>query len=228
MTKITWLGHASWQIETDQHKILLDPFLTDNPSATKEIDDFRDCTHLLISHGHFDHIADAPQIASQSDATVVAIFEIAQWFSEKHGIANTVGMNVGGEAQLPFGIVKMTPALHSNSLPDGSPSGLAAGFLLTIAGQRIYFACDTAIFGDMAYYTSGADVAILPIGDLFTMGVQDSIEAINLIKPNKVLPTHYNTWPPIEVDPHQWAERVREDTAAEPVILKVNESLQIS
>ncbi len=228
MTKITWLGHASWLIETDNHKILLDPFLTDNPSATKQVDDFQDCTHLLISHGHFDHIADAPAIVSQSDATVIGIFEITQWFSEKHGATKTVGMNIGGEVHLPFGSVKMTPALHSNSLPDGSPSGLAAGFLLTIQDQRIYFACDTAFFGDMAYYASSVDVAVLPIGDLFTMGIQDSVDAIKFIKPKKVLPTHYNTWPPIEVDPDLWAQRVREDTAAEPVVLSVNESIQLS
>ena len=227
MTKLTWLGHSTWLIETAGHRVLLDPFLTDNPSATKLPDDFNDCSHVLISHGHFDHIADAASITSSSGATLVAVFEIAQWFSEKHQIQNTIGMNIGGEVELPFGSVKMVPAIHSNSLPDGSPAGIAAGFLLTLESHRVYFACDTAYFGDMSYYSQNADVAILPIGNLFTMGIDDSIRAIQSISPKKVLPTHYNTWAPIEVDVHEWSEKVRAETDAKPVVLRVNESLDL-
>ena len=150
----------------------MDPFLIDNPSATAKPEDFQDCTHILVSHGHFDHISDAAAIASQSGATVISGFEIAQWFAEKHQIKETVGMNIGGKISLPFGRVQMVPALHSNSLPDGSPAGSASGFLLTIAGRRIYFACDTAFFSDMSYYAKGVDLAVQVRADHVPLGTK--------------------------------------------------------
>lgn len=228
MTKLTWLGHSTWLIEVEGQRVILDPFLSDNPSATAKPEQFDDCDFVLISHGHFDHVADASQIASRSDATVVAIYEIAEWFNKKQQVQNTVGMNIGGEVNLPFGTIKMVPALHSNSLPDGSPAGLAAGYLITdLSGQRLYFACDTAFFGDMVHYAKNVDVAVLPIGDLFTMGIKDSIRTIQAISPKKVLPTHYNTWPPIEVDVQAWSDEVKADTNAEPIVLQVNESIEL-
>ena len=227
MTKLTWLSHASWLIESGQHRILLDPFLTDNPAATLKPSDVGEISHILISHGHYDHVADAAEIAKQTGATIVAIFEIAQWFANKQKIKSTIGMNLGGSTELPFGTVKMIPALHSSDLPDGSYGGNPAGFLLTIEGRRIYFACDTALFSDMKLYAHGVDVAVLPIGDLFTMGIEDSIAATKLIEPKAVLPTHYNTWPPIEQDAGKWAERINEETDAAPVVLSVGESFEV-
>lgn len=227
MTKLTWLGHGSWLIETGDHRVLLDPFLIDNPAATAKPDDFEDISHVLISHGHFDHVADAASIANRCQSTLVAIFEIAQWFTEQQGVTNTVGMNLGGAVELPFGNVKMVPAIHSSNLPDGSYGGNPAGFVLTIEQKRIYFACDTAYFSDMRYYAGGVDVAVLPIGDLFTMGIEDSVAAVKLIEPKKVLPAHYNTWPPIEVDVKQWAVRVEAETNTQAVVLEVGGSLEI-
>ncbi|TWU26538.1 metal-dependent hydrolase [Novipirellula galeiformis] len=227
MLKLTWLSHACWLIETGAHRILLDPFLTDNPAAKTTIEDHPEISHLLISHGHFDHVADAAAIAHRDDSTVVAIFEIAQWFAEKQQVQSTLGMNLGGVAKLPFGTVKMVPALHSSQLPDGSYGGNPAGFVLEIDGKRIYFACDTALFSDMRLYAHRVDVAVLPIGDVFTMGIDDSIEAIKLIEPKCVLPTHYNTWPPIQQDAAQWAERVNAQTDAVPVVLGVGESFTV-
>jgi len=227
MTQLTWLSHGSWLMETSDSRILLDPFLTDNPAATAKPADFDDVSHILISHGHFDHVADAAAIAKQSGAVIVAIFEIAQWFESQHGVESTVGMNLGGAIELPWGTVKMIPALHSSVLPDGTYGGDPAGFLLTIEGKRVYFACDTALFSDMKLYAHGVDIAVLPIGDLFTMGIEDSIAATKLIEPKKVLPAHYNTWPPIEQDGEAWAERIRTDTTAEPVLLKGGGSIGI-
>jgi len=227
MTKLTWLGHATWLIETDEQRILLDPFLTDNPSAKLKPEEFSDISYVLISHGHFDHVADAAAIVKANDATLVAIFEIAQWFGREHGIENGVGMNIGGQLKTPFGSIKMVPAIHSSVLPDGAYGGMPAGFLLTIDGKRIYFACDTALFSDMQLYAQGVDVAVLPIGDLFTMGIDDSIAATKLIHPKQVLPTHYNTWPPIEQNASEWAERIRQETQAEPVVLDVGHSLTL-
>ncbi len=186
MTKLTWLGHGSWLIEAGDHRVLLDPFLTDNPSAKVKPEELDPISHILISHGHYDHVADAAEIANRNDATIVAIFEISQWFTNKQSVASTIGMNLGGSVELPFGTVKMIPALHSSDLPDGSYGGNPAGFLLSIGGKRIYFACDTAIFSDMKLYAHGVDVAVLPIGDLFTMGIDDSVAATKLIEPKIV------------------------------------------
>jgi L-ascorbate metabolism protein UlaG (beta-lactamase superfamily) len=227
MTKLTWLGHGSWLIEMGDQRVLLDPFLTDNPAATWRPANVGKINHILISHGHYDHIADAVEIAKQTGASIVAIFEIAQWFTKQHGLKTTLGMNLGGATELPWGTVKMIPALHSSDLPDGSYGGNPAGFLLTVAGKRIYFACDTALFSDMKLYAHGVDVAILPIGDLYTMGIDDSITATQLIEPRTVLPAHYNTWPPIEQDAGRWAERIKSETNATPVVLAVGESFEV-
>lgn len=227
MISLTWYGHATWLITISgeqEHKILLDPFLTDNPAAPVKCDDVTVDT-VLISHGHFDHVADAAEIANKNDATLVAVYEIASWFAEKHSVKNTIGMNIGGQAKLDFGSVKMTHAIHSSQLPDGSSGGCPAGFVVTIADQKIYFACDTALFSDMQLIGKmGIDLAVIPIGDLFTMGVADSIAAIEMINPKQVLPTHYNTWPPIEQDENAWSDLVRSKTSAEPVVLKPGQS----
>ena len=219
-TQLTWLGHGSWLIETGDHTILLDPFLSESPAAPIGPDDVSP-DHILISHGHFDHVADAASIANRSQATLVAIFEIAEWFRTKHSVENTLGMNLGGGVSLPFGHVKMTPALHSSQLPDGSYGGEPGGFVLTLEDGRIYFACDTALFSDMRLIGSaGIDLAVVPIGDLFTMGPEDAVEATKLIRPKRVAPAHYNTWPPIEQDANTWAEMVRTQTEAEPIVIE--------
>lgn len=217
--KLKWLGHGGWSINTSEHTVLLDPFLNENPTAPCKADEV-EADFILVSHGHFDHIADVPAIAKRTGAQVIAIFEIAQWLEQNHQIEGSVGMNIGGGVQLPFGHVKMTPALHSSQLPDGSYGGEPAGFLLTIAGHRIYFACDTALFSDMRLIGEGGlDLAVLPIGDLFTMGPADAVAAIKLLKPIRVAPAHYNTWPPIEQDAAAWSSRVADETEAEAIIL---------
>jgi L-ascorbate metabolism protein UlaG (beta-lactamase superfamily) len=225
--EIKWLGHGGWQIATGEHTILLDPFLTDSPTAPCTAEEVS-ADFILVSHGHFDHIADVPAIAKRTGAQVVAIFEIAQWLEKNHQIAGSIGMNIGGGTTLPFGHVKMTQAIHSSQLPDGSYGGEPAGFLLTIDGQRIYFACDTALFSDMQRIgTGGLDLAVLPIGDLFTMGPNDAIAATKLLNPKRVAPAHYNTWPPIEQDAAAWAAQIGSETSAEAVILEPGGSLTL-
>lgn len=229
--EITWLGHGGWSIKTDNKTVLLDPFLTDCPTATASADDIV-ADFILVSHGHFDHIADVPAIAKRTGAQVVAIHEIAEWLKTQHSVENVVGMNIGGGVTLSLGHVKMTPALHSSQLPDGSYGGEPAGFVLTIGGKRIYFACDTGLFSDMQLLAGGAgqgdlDLAVLPIGDLYTMGPEDSLQAIDWLKPIKVAPAHYGTWPPIAQDADAWATSVRERTSAQPIVIKPGESFQI-
>jgi L-ascorbate metabolism protein UlaG (beta-lactamase superfamily) len=225
--KLTWLGHGSWAMLLGNTHVLLDPFISDNPTAPCKHEDLS-ADFILVSHGHFDHVADVAPIAQRTGATVVAIFEIAQWFNDNHQIENTLGMNLGGSVKLPFGKVTMTLAHHSSQLPDGSYGGSPAGFLLDAGGQKIYFACDTALFSDMEQIgKQGIDLAVLPIGDLYTMGPEESVQATTLIQPKQVAPAHYNTWPPIEQDAQAWAERIRSETNAEPLVLAPGDTIEI-
>lgn len=207
--ELTWMGHATWLLKSGEHRIIVDPFLSENPAAKVAAKDVQ-ADFVLITHGHFDHVADAAEIANANHATLVANYEIANWFSEKHAVAKTLGMNLGGAASLPFGRVKMTVAHHSSQLPDGSYGGNPGGFVVETQGRRIYFAGDTALFSDMKLIaTAKLDAAVLPIGDVFTMGPADSVYAAKLLQAQRVLPAHYNTWPPIEQDAQAWAEQIR-------------------
>jgi len=227
-TQLSWLGHGSWLIQTGEHRIILDPFLNESPTAPIKADDV-DVSFILVSHGHFDHVADVAEIANRTEATVVANYEICEWFSTNHQVQNTIGMNLGGGIKMPFGHLKMTVAHHSSQLPDGSYGGNPGGFLLEFDDGRIYFACDTALFGDMKMIgDTGVDLAVLPIGDHFTMGPDDALEAVKLIRPKRVAPAHYNTWPPIEQDPNAWAEKIREETDSWPIIPVAGEPFTIS
>lgn len=220
-TELTWLGHGTWTIRTGDHALILDPFLTDNPSTDTGPDDV-EADFVLISHGHFDHAADLVAVAKRTGATVIGIYEITDWCTKQGIAADKVhGMNIGGGFDFPFGRVKVTPALHSSAMFDGTAIGAAGGFLLELGGKRVYFACDTALFGDMALIgDEGIDLAVLPIGDNFTMGPADSVRATELLRPTRVAPAHYGTWPPIAQDAEAWAARIREATDAEPIVLE--------
>lgn len=226
-TKFTWLGHATWKIETKGGVIILDPFFDDNPSAPMKAADVK-ADFLLISHGHFDHVADAASIAKRCGATVVANYEIATWLG-KQGVEKTIGMNLGGAASLPFGKAKLVPAWHSSTLPDGSGGGNPGGFVLELHDGKAYFACDTALFSDMKLIGDmGIDLFVCPIGDLYTMGPDDALRAVQFVQPKKAAPSHYNTWPPIAQDAKAWAERVARETGVKVIVRGVGESFGFS
>jgi L-ascorbate metabolism protein UlaG (beta-lactamase superfamily) len=225
-TNITWLGHNAWSIETAGKSILLDPFLNDSPTSPVKAENVN-ADFILLSHGHGDHLGDTAAIAKRTGATVITNFEVGEWL-KRQGVAGdkVIGMNPGGGCAQPFGHVKFTIAHHSSSMPDGSYGGVPGGFVLKLGESRVYFACDTALFLDMKLIGSGGlDLAVLPIGDLFTMGPDDSIDAIKLLNPKRVAPCHYNTWPPIAQDAAEWANHVRSHTAAEPVVLQPGEKI---
>ncbi len=227
-SEITWLGHSAFAVRTSNHQILIDPFLDDSPTAPLKAHEVAADT-ILLTHGHFDHVGDSVAIAQRTGAVVVANFEIGEWLKAQ-GVAaeQVVAMNTGGSAQLPFGMVKMTYAQHSSGLPDGSYGGIAGGFVLELPEGHIYFAGDTALHLDMKLVgMGGLALAVLPIGDLFTMGPDASLEAISFLNPDRVLPCHYNTWPPIQQDAAAWAERVRLHTSAEPVVLQPGEKISL-
>ena len=219
--EIKWFGHNAWTIQTSDTTILLDPFFDDSPTAPVKSDAVSP-DYILVSHGHFDHVGDAAKIATRNSSKVITNFEIAEWF-KKVGVAEemAIPLNLGGSIRLPFGTVKMTIAHHSSVLPDGTYGGNPGGFLLELEGKRIYFACDTALFLDMKLIgVAGLDLAVVPIGDQFTMGPTDSLEAIKLLNPKRVAPCHYNTWPPIEQNVADWAGLVRIHSGADPIVLE--------
>ena len=223
---LTWTGHYTWLIDTSAGRIVVDPFFDDCPTASMKAADV-ECRAILITHAHFDHIADAAAIAKQNRAQVVCNFEISQWLG-KQGVGNVQPCNHGGRVAIPGGTSKMEIAFHSSGLPDGSYGGNPAGFLLDIDSVRLYVAGDTSLFSDMERIGRvGLNAAILPIGDVFTMGPEDAVEATRLLAPEVVLPCHYGTWPPIEQDPQAWAEMIRQGTSAEPRVLAVGESTSI-
>jgi L-ascorbate metabolism protein UlaG (beta-lactamase superfamily) len=227
MSTLTWYGHATWLLQVAGHKVLIDPFLDHNPASPVKAAQV-ESSWILVSHGHEDHLADAASIANRCGATLVSNFEIASWFAKKHAVKGTIGINLGGTIKTPFGKVKSTIAFHSSTLPDGSTGGNPGGWLIESEGQRIYFACDTALFSDMQLIGAGGlTAAVLPIGDHFTMGPGDALLAVKLLGCQKVFPSHYNTWPPIAQDAQTWAERVRKETSAEPIILSPGESVQL-
>jgi L-ascorbate metabolism protein UlaG (beta-lactamase superfamily) len=225
-TRVRWLGHACLLFESDGQRVLVDPFLTGNPAAAAKADEVP-ADFILLSHGHADHVGDAIPIARRTGATVVANYEISQWL-EKQGV-KAHGQQHGGGHAFPFGRVKLTLAFHGSVLPDGTYGGNPCGFLLTFKdGKKVYDAADTGLFGDMRLIgEEGLDLAILPIGDNYTMGPDDALRAVKLLQPKKVLPIHYNTWDVIAQDADAWAERVRGETPARVAVLKPGEWLDV-
>ncbi|RPI86445.1 MAG: metal-dependent hydrolase [Chloroflexi bacterium] len=226
-TKFIWYGHAAIGLETGGYKILVDPFLSDCPTASTSPESLEP-DFILLSHGHGDHVGDAVQIAKRTGAPIISNFEIATWIDSK-GLASH-GQHIGGGYNHPFGYLKLTNALHGSALPDGSYGGNPAGFLLTTKeGQKVYLACDTGLFGDMRLIgEEGIDLAALPIGDNYTMGPDDALRAVKFIQPKHVIPVHYNTWELIQQDPDKWASRVKSETSAEVHILNPGDSYTLS
>lgn len=226
MPKITWLGHSVIQIETGSTTLLVDPFLTGNPLAAAKAADLSPDV-ILVSHGHGDHVGDTVPLAKRTGALVISNFEIANWL-EKQGLKNLRPMHIGGGSDHPWGRVKLTLALHGSALPDGSYGGNPCGFLFMLEGRKIYHAGDTGLFYDMTLIgEEGLDLAILPIGDNFTMGPDDALRAVKLLQPKRVVPIHYNTFAIIRQDPGSWQHRVEQETGAKVALLKPGESLVV-
>lgn len=226
---LTYYGHATFGIDADGTKLLIDPFLApNNPMATTSADDV-DPNYILISHGHADHIADATGIATRTGATVISNFEIYEWFG-KAGLEKLHPLHIGGSFGFPFGRVKMTIAHHGSALPDGSNGGNPGGFLISLnGGKTIYFAGDTGLTYDMKLIADwgGCDLAILPIGDNFTMGPDDAMVAAEFVGAKHVVPCHYNTFPPIQQDPAAFAASLKEKSGIGCTVMAVDDTIEI-
>jgi L-ascorbate metabolism protein UlaG (beta-lactamase superfamily) len=220
---ITWHGHGTVSLDVSGQKVLVDPYFTGNPSAVlNEASCVAD--YILVTHGHGDHITDAVSIAKRCGALVISNFELCNWIVAQ-GHENVHAQHIGGGYDHPFGHVKLTIAFHGSALPDGSYGGMPAGFLLTLERKKVYIAGDTALYSDMQLIgRHGLDLAVIPIGDNFTMGPEDALMAVEYLKPAVVIPYHYNTWAPITQDVHSWAEKVQEQTDSRAVVLEVEET----
>lgn len=226
-TKYTWYGHATHGLETSEYKLIIDPFFSGNPAATIKAEQV-DVDYILITHGHGDHIGDTVSIAQRTNAEVISNFEIINWLENK-GVKKLHAQHLGGGFQYPFGYLKLTLALHGSAMPDGSYGGNPAGFLLTSnEGKKIYFAGDTGLFGDMQLIgEEGIDLAILPIGDNYTMGPQDALRAVHMIQPKHVIPVHYNTWDLISQNGEDWAKMVKSEIDCQVHVLKPGDSFTL-
>jgi L-ascorbate metabolism protein UlaG (beta-lactamase superfamily) len=205
--QFTYLGHACFQVTVGGKTLLFDPFISPNELA-KHIDVATIAAdYILVSHGHADHVADLVAIAQRTKAKVIASWEVAEW-AQKQGIADVHPMNVGGKWQFSFGEVKCVVAQHSSGLPDGSYGGNPMGFIVSTSEGNFYYSGDTALTLDMQLIPSWAKLsfAVLPIGDNFTMDVNDAVRAAEFVDCTKVIGVHYDTFGYIKID-HEAAKQ---------------------
>lgn len=211
MARLTYHGHSTFLLSTDDGtRIVIDPWFEDNPKADIGVEEVGDLDYVFCTHGHADHFADALPLARRTGATLVSTFEIVQ-FADEQGIEKLHPMSIGGGYQFPFGHVKMVPAVHGGRVhgdAGGKWTTVPGGFLFRVDGARLYHAGDTALLMDMRLLEGEVDVALLPIGDNFTMGPDDAVRAVEFISPRVVVPMHYDTFELIEQDPADFRRRV--------------------
>ena len=207
MAKLWYLGHSTFYLEGEGLKALIDPFLTGNPWGIAKPEDFTDLNYIFVTHGHGDHLGDAVEIAKRTGATIVSIFEVAQYCQFKG--ANVHAMHIGGTYNFPFGRVKLVPAAHGSSVIEGDrvvTLGSPCGIVVEVEGKNVYHAGDTGLIADMELLGKYENiyVALLPIGGNFTMDIRDAAIAAELIKPALAIPMHFKTWPIIDAEPEDF------------------------
>ena len=219
MLKFNFYGHACFLLDDGKYKILFDPFLTGNPQAAIKAADVK-ADYVFVTHAHSDHLGDAYDILRKNKATAVGIPEVGDLVGDE---VKTIGMNLGGTLKLPFGFVRMVPAMHSS----GVAGGTCCGYVINMGGKIIYFAGDTCLFGDMKLIgeRDKIDYAVLPIGGHFTMDAYDAARAVEFLGAKNVIPVHYNTWQPIEQDAEEFKNLVKNATVH---IVKPGESLELA
>ncbi|MFA4030006.1 MAG: hypothetical protein GDYSWBUE_001394 [Candidatus Fervidibacterota bacterium] len=231
MAKVKWLGHACFLITSYNGNIIIDPFIKGNPQCPISIEQLPRLSAILVTHGHGDHLGDAIELCEGHDALLISTYELCV-YCQTMGVQKVYPMHIGGAAKFPFGTVKLTPALHGSAIthPNIIYTGEACGFIVTIDGSTIYHAGDTALFGDMKLIgeRNSIDCAMLPIGDNFTMGIDDAVEAAIMLNPKIVVPMHYDTFPVIKANPNEFARKLRElNETIDCRILKPGEEVEI-
>ena len=225
MIKYTYYGHASFLLDDGTSKVLTDPFLTGNPLAAIKASEV-ECDYILLTHAHGDHLGDAPAIAKRTGAMILGVPEVLDVCLQAESDIKTHGMNIGGSVKLPFGKVRMTMALHSS----GVAGGIACGYVIQIGGINVYFAGDTALFSDMKLIgqKDPLDYAVLPIGDNYTMGLEDAALAAQWLNTKNVIPIHYNTWPVIAQEAGRYKEVTEGMTRAAVHIVEPGGTLELA
>jgi L-ascorbate metabolism protein UlaG (beta-lactamase superfamily) len=223
---ITYYGHSCFGVEVNEKHILFDPFISPNSLASAIDLNTVKADFILISHGHEDHMADAISIAKRTGAILISNYEITVWLNKK-GIENTHAMNIGGKTKFEFGNVKCVTAVHSSSMPDGSYGGHPMGFVVETSGGNFYYAGDTALTYDMKLIGDyrNVDFAFLPIGDTFTMGVDNAIIASEFIRCRNIIGMHYDTFEPIKID-HETAIKKFSNSGNSLTLFNIGETLQ--
>jgi L-ascorbate metabolism protein UlaG (beta-lactamase superfamily) len=222
---IRYLGHATFELSEGDARVLVDPFLApNNPKATVTADDV-DPTHILLTHGHVDHVADAVALAKRTGAHCVAIVELAGWLGDQ-GVENVSDPNIGGTVSFDWGWVKLVQAFHTSTTPDGKAMHSPAGLVINIGGTTVYHLGDTGLFGDLKLIAerTPVDVALMPIGGHYPMDRHDAVVAAKLIGAGTVIPCHYNTFPPIETDAEAFKADVEAQTSSKVEILEPGET----
>ena len=225
--EITYFGHSCFLFTNDKGSLLLDPFISGNSLANNiSLDEIKP-DYILLSHGHQDHVLDVETIYNQSQATVVANFEVANWFQNR-GLERVVPMNQGGQIELDFAKVKVVNAIHSSSMPDGSYGGNPLGFVIEMDQQHLYFAGDTALHQDMKQIKEeySLNLALLPIGGHFTMGLKDALNAAEYVDCKRILGMHYDTFPPISID-HQASKNLADSQGKELILMQIGSSIKL-
>jgi len=222
---INYIGHATFELVEGDTRILIDPFLKGNSPVAQVGADDVDPTHIFLTHGHADHVADAVAVAKRTNAQCVAIVELAGWLNE-NGVENVADPNLGGTVEFEGGWVRLVPAWHTSTTPDGKTTNTPAGLVINLGGKTVYHLGDTALFSDLQLVgrRDDIDVALMCIGGHYTMDRHDGVTAAELVGAKQVIPCHYNTFPPIETDAQAFKSDVESKTSSEVVVLEPGES----
>jgi L-ascorbate metabolism protein UlaG (beta-lactamase superfamily) len=227
MLKLRYHGHSCWEVEDGTHRLLIDPFLEGNPLADVGPDSFKKLDAIVVSHGHGDHIGDGVAIAKRTGALVISNFEVTNYFTTRGCQGHP--LHIGGGRRFDFGHVKLTIAHHGSTGPEGEALGNPAGIVLTMAGKKVYHAGDTGLFLDMkliAEMNGPLDAALLPIGDNFTMGIDDAVKATEFLQARVHIPMHYDTFGWIKADPQEFVRKV-EAAGRKAVVVKPGASYEV-